>query len=212
MSPMHPGFTLFALSVLVAAIGGGCEGAHVEAERVATPTTAPKSAVPAFATVTDLQGRPADPLADAADRRATVLLFVTTDCPISNGYAPEVQRLANAFQSQNVAFYLVYPDPDLKPADAARHHKDYGYPFPALLDPRFDLARLAKVETTPEAAVFLPDRSEIYRGRINDLYVDYGKSRHAATTHDLRDVLDAVVRGKPPAPRTTQAIGCPIPF
>jgi hypothetical protein len=167
---------------------------------------------PILSTLTDLQGQPANPLASASNHKATVLLFVTTDCPISNGYAPEVQRLAAAFAPKNVAFYLVYPDPDLKPAAAAKHHKDYGYPFPALLDPKFELARFAKVQTTPEAAVFLTDGSEVYRGRINDLYVDYGKSRHAPTTNDLRDVLDAVVQGNPPAPRTTEAIGCPIPF
>jgi hypothetical protein len=196
------------LAVVLAALAG-CDSARTTAARSA-PATAP--ATPALSTLIDLEGRPADPLAGVAARKATVLQFVTTDCPISNGYAPEIQRLASAFGPQNVAFYLVYPDPDLKPADARKHHQDYGYPFPAVLDPKFELAKLAKVETTPEAAVFLADRSEVYRGRINDLYVDYGKARHAPTSNDLKDVLEAVVGGKPPAPRTTEAIGCPIPF
>ena len=48
---------------------------------------------------------------------------------------------------------------------------------------------------SPEAAVFAADGSIKYRGRINDLYVDLGKKRNAATTHDLRDALDAVLAG-----------------
>ena len=75
-----------------------------------------------------------------------------------------------------------------------------------------ELARRTGVENTPEAAVVLPDGTVVYRGRINDMHVDYGVSRHAPTTNDLRDVLDAIARGTTPAPRTTVSVGCPIPF
>src|SRR3954469_20352305 len=85
----------------------------------APPTSAPASRV------TDLEGRPAAPLATAADQRATVLLFITHDCPISNGYAPEIRRLCNAFGPRGVAFYLVYSDPSVTPPEARQHYHDY---------------------------------------------------------------------------------------
>ena len=48
--------------------------------------------------VFDLDGRLVDPLALPAGTRAHVLVFTTTDCPISNRYAPEIQRLAAAYR------------------------------------------------------------------------------------------------------------------
>jgi hypothetical protein len=48
----------------------------------------------------------------------------------------------------------------------------------------------------------------VYRGRIDDRYVDLGLERPAATTHDLADALAAVVAGKPVPHPNTQAVGC----
>jgi hypothetical protein len=170
------------------------------------PATAPASRV------TDLEGRPSNPLAPTPSRRATVLLFITHDCPISNGYAPEVRRLAEAYQPQGIAFYLVYADPTVTPGEARQHHHDYAYPCPALLDPDHELAKLAGATVTPEAAVYLPGGQRVYRGRINDLYVDLGKPRFTPTTSDLKDVLEAVAANRPLTPKTTPAIGCHIPM
>src|SRR4051812_22552861 len=62
------------------------------------------------AEVTDLEGKPFDPLAASASaNRATVLVFVGTTCPISNRYAPELARLHARFAPQGIAFHLVYP-------------------------------------------------------------------------------------------------------
>jgi hypothetical protein len=186
----------------------------------AGPTTTPQTpvAAPAHAstapatTVTDLQGHPQNPLADLASRRATVLLFITNDCPISNSYAPEIHRLCDAYMKQNIAFYLVYSDPDLKLADAQKHYQDYSYKCPAVFDARHELATKTGATVTPEAAVYLPTGQRIYRGRINDLYLDYGKARYVATTSDLKDVLESIAQNHPLPPHTTTAVGCPIPM
>jgi hypothetical protein len=171
-----------------------------------SPAAAPASRV------SDLDGRMVAPLAAAASRRATVLLFITHDCPISNGYAPEIRRLCDAYGRQGVAFFLVYSDPAVTPAEARQHYHDYAYTCAAVLDPNHELAALAGATITPEAAVFLPDRRRIYRGRIDDLYVDLGKPRFHATSNDLSDVLDAITKSQPISPRTTTAIGCHIPM
>ena len=176
------------------------------------PSAAARSTSAPVSRVTDLEGRPAAPLATAADHRATVLLFITHDCPISNGYAPEIRRLCDAFGPRGVAFYLVYSDPSVTPVEARQHYHDYAYTCAALLDPDHELARLAGATITPEAAVFLPNRQRIYRGRIDDLYVDLGKPRFHATSNDLRDVLDAIAKNQPLTARTTPAIGCHIPM
>jgi len=67
------------------------------------------------------------------------------------------------------------------------------------------------VQVTPEVVVFVPGRTGqkmVYRGRIDDWYVDFGKARPAPTTHDLEQVLQEIVAGRQVTPETTHAIGC----
>ena len=47
-----------------------------------------------------------------------MLVFIAHDCPIANGYAPEIQRIAAHYGPQKIAFYLVYVEPDLSVAGA----------------------------------------------------------------------------------------------
>jgi hypothetical protein len=178
--------------------------------RETTPVAVVKAAE--VSAVTDLDGKAVEPLAGAKNRRGTVLLFITDDCPISNGYAPEIRRICEDYMKRGIAFYLVYSDPSLAAADAKKHYAEYSYNCTALLDPRHELAHKAGATITPEAAVFAPGGERVYLGRINDLYVDFGKARFRATTNDLRDVLEQVAVGKPVTPHTTMAIGCTIPL
>ncbi len=140
--------------------------------------------------------------------KATVLLFVSTDCPISNRYAPEVKRLHAKFASSGIAFWLVYANAAESDVAVQDHVKTFGFPGRVLRDPRHALVRLAGVSVTPEAAVFGPDRQIVYRGRIDDRYVDFGVDRPAPTRHDLDDALSAVLAGKPVTESQTKAIGC----
>src|SRR5580658_1033690 len=145
-----------------------------------------------------------------ARARAVVLYFVTTDCPLSNGYAPEMNRIERAYAPRGVLFFAVQGDTTIPDAEVRRHARDYGYPFPALLDPRLILAHYTGATVTPEAVVLSPEGAVLYLGRIDNRVEDFGKVRIAATEFDLRDALDAVLAGRPvPHPRT-RALGCAI--
>jgi len=157
--------------------------------------------------VKDLDGKTVQPLAQHG-QRATCLLFIAHDCPISNQYAPEFNRIVKAYGPKKVAFYLVYCEADGKPVDARKHYKDFGYTCTGLLDPKHVLVKLAGATVTPEAAVFDSNGHLAYHGRIDNLYIDFGKPRFAATSHDLRQALDAIVAGRPAPSKTTKAIGC----
>jgi thiol-disulfide isomerase/thioredoxin len=142
--------------------------------------------------------------------RAVVLYFVTTDCPLSNGYAPEMNRIDQAYAPRGVIFYAVQGDTTIPDEEVRRHAREYGYHFPALLDPRQILARLAGATVTPEAAVLSPVGAVLYLGRIDNRVEDFGKTRIEATEFDLREALDAILSGRPvPYPRT-RALGCAI--
>ena len=158
------------------------------------------------AVLATLDGKRVDPLANAKTK-AVVLVFTRSDCPISNRYAPEIERLYETFESRGVDFWLVYID-GAESADSIRKHvHDFGYRFGALLDRKHELVRIAKPLVTPEAAVYAKGQL-IYRGRIDNRYVAFGKTRGAATEHDLQMVLEEVVAGRAVQPRTTRAVGC----
>jgi hypothetical protein len=59
--------------------------------------------------------------------------------------------------------------------------------------------------------VYSPKRELLYRGRIDDRYVDFGKRRPEPMTHDLREALEAILAGRPVARPRTEPIGCDIP-
>ena len=170
---------------------------------------APGRASAADVRIESLNGAVVDPFAAPAGIHAIVFLFTSTDCPISNRYAPEVRRLAALYQSQGVAFRLIYPNPT-EDAKAIRDHLSafaYQGAAEAFRDPRHSLVNFVGATITPEVAV-VAGGHVLYRGRIDDRFVDLGLERPAPTRHDLADAIAAVLAGKPVVPATTQAVGC----
>src|SRR4051812_29412411 len=118
----------------------------------ASCSTAARSAPSQGPTWTDVSGVRRDPL-KTSDHVATVLLFIAPDCPISNGYAPEITRVASAYGPKGVALYAIHSDPRVSAETARKHASEYGYAFPVLLDPNQALAHRVGATVTPEAAV-----------------------------------------------------------
>ena len=145
-----------------------------------------------------------------AGKKAVVLLFVTTDCPLSNAYVPELNRMERDYAPQGVVFYAIQGDATTPVEEVRRHVKEFGYGFPYLLDPSEWLATYTGATTTPEAAVISPHGTVLYLGRIDNRVEDYGKRRVQITEFDLRETLDAIVSGKAVPHRRTKAFGCAI--
>jgi hypothetical protein len=168
------------------------------------------SAFPLLAVIVQsLAGAPVDALQVPASAKAIVFVFTSTDCPISNRYAPELRRLADTFASQGIVFRLIYPNPADEASAIHEHMTAYAYAgaFDAFRDPAHALVKFTGATVTPEAVVYAKGRV-VYRGRIDDRYVDLGLERPAPTVHDLADALTAVLAGRPVTHSTTQAVGC----
>jgi hypothetical protein len=162
-------------------------------------------------TVENLDGTPARPFTSGA--RAWVFVFTRTDCPVAARYAPELQRLAKRAGPAQIAFHLVFVDAAETAAAVREYLLEYGYGEHALRDPAHHLVHLTGATTTPEAAVFVASShgpTLIYRGRIDDRYVDIGRERPAPTRHDLDELLAAVTNGQQLEFRSTPAVGCLI--
>jgi thiol-disulfide isomerase/thioredoxin len=140
--------------------------------------------------------------------KATVLLFLAHDCPISNRYLPEIERLRAAYAPRGVRFFAVYAEPGLTPEQARHHRQEYGVAVPALVEAWRPLVRATGATVTPEAVVLGPDGALLYRGRIDDLYANFGTKRPRATRRELQEALEAILDGRPVAAPRTPAVGC----
>jgi peroxiredoxin len=164
--------------------------------------------VPQFS-LPDTAGRVHTP-AEWSGKRAVVLFFLTTDCPLCNNYVPELNRIAQEFSARGVAFYGVQGDATVSDADVRRHVQDYAYSFPYLFDPDESLATFTGATTTPEAAVLSSTGELLYLGRIDNRLEDFGKQRVQVTEYDLRAALEAILNGKPAPHARAKALGCAI--
>ena len=140
----------------------------------------------------------------AAQGRATVTFFIASDCPISNAYAPEISRICSAYQAKGVSCRLVYEDTNLAPAELMAHIREYGLmQMRATWDSSRKLADSSRVTITPTAVVADSRDKVQYQGRIDNLYINIGRTRQQVTSHDVTDALDAVLAGRPvPHPQT----------
>jgi len=148
--------------------------------------------------------------AEWSGKRAVVLFFLTTDCPLCNNYVPELNRIAQAFSPRGVAFYGVQGDATIPDTDVRKHVDDYAYTFPYLFDPQESLAAFTGARATPEAAVLSTAGELLYLGRIDNRLEDFGKQRVQVTEFNLRDTLEAVLAGKAVPHARTKALGCAI--
>jgi thiol-disulfide isomerase/thioredoxin len=156
--------------------------------------------------VSDLGGAPVDPLKQSPGR-IVVLVFVRTDCPLSNRYAPLIQELSIKYARES-SFWLVFPDKNKSSEEIRSYLQEYSYKLAAVRDPEHSLVKKSGVKVTPEVAVFNAKRELVYHGRIDNLYEDFGRSRRAATTHELADAIEAASKGLAPPAASADGVGC----
>lgn len=157
-------------------------------------------------TALDLDGHSVSPL--NADK-IVVLVFLRRDCPVSARYAPEIQRISKMY-ADVANFWIIDPDRSDTAPQLRQYLSDYGYHLPALRDSTRALAKLSRVQITPEVAVFRRDHQLVYDGRIDNWYVDLSRARSVPTTHELEDALRAASTGKAVAESEVRGVGCYI--
>lgn len=148
--------------------------------------------------------------ADDAQPEIRVDFFVAVDCPIANFYAPEINRLHEAFGPKGVRFRLVYPETTLEDEEVKRHRKEFALRPEGVIDRDHSLVERAGATVTPEVVVFDRKGDLRYRGKIDNRYSDYGDKRRAATEKYLEATLRRLLAGEEVAFREVKPIGCVI--
>ena len=139
------------------------------------------------------------------EKKATVVMFISTQCPVSNDYNERIVALYNDYKDQNVQFIGINSNRNESVKEIAEHNTINKFSFLVLKDLRNALADKFGARRTPE--VYLLDEKRIlrYRGAIDN-------SQKNPETHYLRETLDLVVAGKEISEdrKKTKAFGCTI--
>jgi peroxiredoxin len=158
----------------------------------------------------DLKGTPHD-LGQNDGKQVRAIVFLSTECPISNGYIRSLNDLhAKYAETHTVDFFGVVADPTVTRDHAVKHFGEYKARFPILVDASGLLAEALKPSHVPEAFVLDRDGKLVYRGAIDNSWEAIGRRRPMAEKQFLVDAIDACVSGKPIPVAETKPIGCLI--
>jgi peroxiredoxin/mono/diheme cytochrome c family protein len=148
-------------------------------------------------------------LADFQDKKAVVVVFAGTECPVNNYYMVRLKQLHAQYAGKGVQFLAVNSNPQDSVEKIAEHARQYGLLFPVLKDVDQEVADLLQAERTPEAVVLDGRRAVCYRGRIDD-QCGVGYRKPQPSRRDLVEAIEEVLAGKPVSVARTQAAGCLI--
>ncbi|MGD0617945.1 MAG: redoxin domain-containing protein [Bryobacteraceae bacterium] len=137
--------------------------------------------------------------------KATVVVFVSVQCPVSNSYNGRLASLYTDYSSQGVQFAFVNANATESLSDVEAHEKRVGWPFQVVKDKGGTLADKLGAEHTPEAFVFDQHGTLVYHGRVDD-----SMHENEVKQRDLRAALDAVLAGRAVPVAETRAFGCSI--
>jgi peroxiredoxin len=148
-------------------------------------------------------------LGDFKDRKAVVVVFLGTECPVNNAYAPRLAELHKELAPKGVAFLGINSNCQDTAGRIAAHAKRFAIPFPVLKDTTNVVADQFGARRTPEAFVLAPDSTVLYQGRIDDQF-GVGVTRKEPTRRDLAAAAEEVLAGKPVSVPSTEPAGCLI--
>lgn len=97
-----------------------------------------------------------------------------------------------------------YPEDSFE--NMKRYYREWGMNFPYLRDECQEVARRYGAVCTPDIFVYGPERTLLYRGRIDDNWQDEAR----VTRKDLREAIEAILEGRPVSEDQHPSMGCSI--
>jgi peroxiredoxin len=144
-------------------------------------------------------------LTDYKNARVVVMMFIATQCPISNAYNTRMVSLYNDYESKNIVFVGVNANKQESIEEIKQHAADHAFEFTILKDDKNMIADKFGATVTPEIYVINSSLDILYHGRIDDSRRDSG-----VASQDLRKALDEILAGKQVSVSETKAFGCTI--
>lgn len=138
------------------------------------------------------------------NKRGIVLMFIATQCPVSNAYN---DRMAELFSDYKESFSIVGINSNKQEDvdEIESHAEDNNLEFIILKDSNNVVADKFEASFTPEIYVLSNDFELLYHGRIDD-----SRRKSSVKEMDLRNALNEIMEGKPVSVKETKAFGCSI--
>jgi peroxiredoxin len=176
----------------------------------ATPAVASDAAAVAIGTtiadfkLPDADGREHS-LSSLKGERGTVLIFISTQCPVSNAYDERMEKLSQDLRARGVSVVGINSNVAETPDAIKQHAAAKKLSFTILKDGGNVIADRLDAQVTPEAYFLDAANKLVYRGRI-----DNSRNGDSITSQELRDAVEATLAGKPVAKAEAKAFGCSI--
>lgn len=151
-------------------------------------------------------------LADFADKKALLVMFICRHCPFVKHIQDELARLGQDYISQGLGIVAISANdvanhPDDAPDKLKEMAQALGFNFPFCYDETQETAKAYTAACTPDFFLFDKDYKLVYRGQLdesrpgNDLPVN-GK--------DLRAAIETVLGGREVDTNQKPSLGCNI--
>lgn len=144
-------------------------------------------------------------LSDFKDSKAIVLIFISTQCPVSNAYNSRMVELNKKFKEKGVTFIGINSNKEETNISIKKHAKEKGLDFLILKDEKNIIANKLNATVTPEAYILNSNFEILYHGRIDD-----SQNEVKVEVKDLANALTQILNGEKVSNQRTKAFGCSI--
>jgi thiol-disulfide isomerase/thioredoxin len=139
-----------------------------------------------------------------------VIVFLDTECPVSQSYMPVLRRLSEEYSTKGVQFESYFPVYTVTDKEIKQFLNKYKASFRGFTDKDHFKTRQYRATVMPEVVLLDENGVVSYQGAIDNWYVALGKNRPKPSEFYLRDAIEAHLKGNSILKRKTQAVGCLI--
>lgn len=144
-------------------------------------------------------------LSDYKDSEAIVIMFIATECPVSNDYNSRMESIYSEYSEKGIAFLGINSNKAESVERTKEHADENGLTFTILKDNNNVVADEMDASVTPEVYVVNGEFEILYHGRI-----DNSRDEDDVTSEDLEIALNEILEGKQVSNSSTKAFGCTI--
>lgn len=151
-------------------------------------------------------------LADFADQKALLVLFISRHCPYVQHIKYELAQLGQDTRDRGLGIVAISSNdatthPDDAPDSLKEFAEELNLSFPILFDESQQTAKDYFAACTPDIFLFDQGRCLVYRGQLDD---SRPRNDIPVTGKDLRAAIAAVLSDRPVAYDQKPSIGCNI--
>jgi len=144
-------------------------------------------------------------------KKGLLVIFTCNHCPYAKAVWPRIIRLGRYAMEREINVLAINPNinskyPEDAPDEMQKKNKEWGIPFPYLIDNTQKTARDFDAQCTPDIFLFDTEQRLVYHGRVDDNWQEESK----VTKEELKEAIAALAEGKPITEKQFPSIGCSI--